>query len=54
MTKDKAAKIINNEIKSRAKLNRADIYWKNKKKQQLIMGIMIVVIQKRKQQNETD
>ena len=31
MTKDKAAKLITNEINSRAKLNRADKYLKKKK-----------------------
>jgi hypothetical protein len=31
MTKDKAAKIITNEINSRAKLNQADSYLKKKK-----------------------
>jgi hypothetical protein len=30
MTKDKAAKIITNEIYSRAKLNKADLYLKRK------------------------
>ena len=34
MTKDKAAKIITNEIKSRAKLNQADSYLKKKKKKE--------------------
>jgi hypothetical protein len=34
MTKDKAAKIITNEINSRAKLNKADSYLKKKKKKE--------------------
>jgi hypothetical protein len=34
MTKDKAAKIITNEINSRAKLNQADSYLKKKKKKE--------------------
>ena len=34
MTKDKAAKIITNEINSRAKLNKADSYLKTKKKKE--------------------
>ncbi len=42
MTEDKAAKIITNEINSRAKLNQADSYLKKKKeKRNLIKKIKI-------------
>ncbi len=39
MTKDKAAKIITNEINSRAKLNRADSYLKKKNEIEKIQKI---------------
>ncbi len=37
MTKDKAAKTINNEINSRAKLNQADSYLQKKKKKKYLL-----------------
>ena len=40
MNKDKAAKIITNEINSRAKLNKADEYLKEKKKKEEFKPIM--------------
>ena len=36
ITRDKAAKIITNEINSRAKLNQADSYLKKKKKKKIL------------------
>ena len=36
MTKDKAAKIITNEIKSTAKLNKADLYIQKKRNRKII------------------
>ena len=40
MNKDKAAKIITNEINSRAKLNKADEYLKEKKNKEEFKPIM--------------